>query len=184
MKTGFKERFAMIHATSLTLSVLCLTILLGCGTMHAKPLPELSVVPRVEIERYLGTWYEIARVPNRFQKECVAVTADYCLRDDGKIRVVNACRKGGLGGPVKSIEGKAWVVDRATNAKLKVQFFWPFRGAYWIIDLGEEYDYAVVGHPNRKYLWILSRTPEMEPTRYEAILERLAQQGSINRLGW
>lgn len=167
----------MIPSTSLTLTVLCVTLLLGCGAMRAGPLPELSVVPRVEIDRYLGTWYEIARYPNRFQKDCVAVTADYSMRDDGKIRVLNACRKGGLDGPVKSIEGKAWVVDRETNAKLKVQFFWPFRGAYWIVDLGEAYDYAVVGHPNRKYLWVLSRSPEMEPARYEAIVERIARQG-------
>lgn len=145
--------------------------------MRPGSMPELTVVPRVDIDRYLGTWYEIARYPNRFQKGCVAVTADYSLREDGKIRVVNACRKGGLDGPVKRIEGKAWVVDRETKAKLKVQFFWPFRGAYWIIDLGRDYEYAVVGHPNRKYLWILSRSPEMGPELYEAILERLPRQG-------
>jgi len=167
----------MIQSTYLTLAVFSLTLLLGCGAMHAKSLPQLSVVPNVDIDRYLGTWYEIARYPNRFQKECVAVTADYSLRDDGKIRVVNACRKGGLDGPVKRIEGKAWVADRATNAKLKVQFFWPFRGAYWIIDLGKDYEYAVVGHPSRKYLWILSRTPKMMPDIYEAILQRLVKQG-------
>jgi apolipoprotein D and lipocalin family protein len=134
-------------------------------------------VPRVEIDRYLGTWYEIARYPNRFQKECVSVTADYSLRDDGKIRVVNACRKGSPDGPIKRIEGKAWVVDRKTNAKLRVQFFWPFRGAYWIIDLGKDYEYAVVGHPKRKYLWILSRTPDMSPELYQAITGRLIKKG-------
>jgi apolipoprotein D and lipocalin family protein len=167
----------MSHASHFVAALSCLTILLGCSLIRKEPVPGPAVVPHVEIERYLGTWYEIARYPNRFQKECVAVTADYSLRNDGKIRVVNACRKGGLDGPVKSIEGKAWVVDRETNAKLEVQFFWPFRGAYWIIDLGKDYDYAVVGHPNRKYLWILSRKPEMEPALYQAILGRLVAQG-------
>jgi apolipoprotein D and lipocalin family protein len=167
----------MSYANYIVIALSCLTGLLGCSLIHKEPVPDLAVVPRVEIERYLGTWYEIARYPNRFQKECVAVTADYSLRDDGKIRVVNTCHKGGPDGPMKSIEGKAWVVDRETNAKLKVQFFWPFQGAYWIIDLGTDYDYAVVGHPTRKYLWILSRSPEMEPTLYQAIVRRLVEHG-------
>ncbi len=167
----------MSQASHFIAALSCLTILLGCSLFRKEPVSGLAVVPHVDIERYLGTWYEIARYPNRFQKECVAVTADYSLRDDGKIRVVNACRKGGLDGPIESIEGKAWVVDRETNARLKVQFFWPFRGAYWIIDLGKDYDYAVVGHPNRKYLWILSRTPQMETALYRVVVDRLAEQG-------
>ncbi len=158
------------------LLVLCITLGTGCGASRSKPAPELSVVPHVDIGRYVGTWYEIARYPNRFQRECVAVTADYSLRDDGRIRVVNACRKGGFDGPIKRVEGKAWVVDRETNAKLKVQFFWPFRGAYWIIDLGEDYEYAVVGHPKRKYLWILSRTPDLPEETYRSITERLVRK--------
>ena len=138
----------------------------------------LEVVPRVELDRYLGTWYEIARYPNRFQKEdCVATTATYALREDGKISVDNRCRKGSPSGPEKTANGKAWVVDSKTNARLKVQFFWPFSGDYWIIQLGEQYEYAVVGHPDRTYLWILSRTPKMEPGLYSDILTRLKEQG-------
>ena len=171
------ERVAMIHAITLSATGVCLSLLLGFGTVHAEPLSELAVVPSVEIDRYLGTWYEIARYPNRFQKECVSVTAEYSLRPDGKIKVVNACRKETLDGKLKKIEGKAWVADKATNAKLKVQFFWPFWGAYWIIDLGQEYEYAVVGHPKRKYLWILSRSPDMSSEVYQAIVERLVKQG-------
>ena len=167
----------MSRATHFVGALSCLSILLGCSLIRKESVPGPEVVPHVDIERYLGTWYEIARYPNWFQKKCVAVTADYSLRDDGKIRVVNACRKGSLDGPVKSIEGKAWVVDKETNARLEVQFFWPFRGAYWIIDLGKDYDYAVVGHPNWKYLWILSRTPQMDPSLYQAILGRLVGQG-------
>ena len=167
----------MNQALYIGITAFCLSLLLGCGAVRLESVAELAVVPRVEIDRYLGTWYEIARYPNRFQKGCVAATADYSMRDDGKIRVVNACREGSLNGPIKHIEGKAWVVDRETNAKLRVRFFWPFRGAYWIIDLGQDYEYAVVGHPKRKYLWVLSRTPEMSPELYQAIVERLIEQG-------
>jgi apolipoprotein D and lipocalin family protein len=79
-------------------------------------------------------------------------------------------------GKLRSAKGKAWVVDKQSNAKLKVSFFWPFAGDYWVIDLGENYEYAVVGHPDRKYLWVLSRTPEMDENVYQAILDRLQKQ--------
>jgi len=138
---------------------------------------ELKVVPYVKLERYTGTWYEIARYPQRFQEGCVASKAVYEIGPDGKIQVYNECRQGSMEGPVKSVRGKAKVVDPVTNAKLKVTFFWPFYGDYWIIDLGENYEFAVVGHPSRKYLWVLSRTPEMEESVYRGILERLEKQG-------
>jgi len=137
----------------------------------------LQVVPSVDLERYLGTWYEIATIPQRFQKGCVGVTARYTLRNDGDIDVVNTCRKQTLDGEVRTAHGKAWVVDRATNAKLKVRFFWPFSGDYWIIGLDEDYRWAVVGHPDRTYLWILSRTPQMDGALYDELLRRIAAQG-------
>jgi apolipoprotein D and lipocalin family protein len=136
-------------------------------------LPDLKVVPYVELNRYLGKWYEIASFPQSFQKGCTGVTAEYSLRSDGDIRVVNTCRLGSLDGKLKVAEGKAWVTDATTNAKLRVQFFWPFSGKYWIVDLGENYEYAVVGHPNRDYLWILSRTPQMDPAVYDRIVSRV-----------
>jgi apolipoprotein D and lipocalin family protein len=137
----------------------------------------LSVVPYVDIAKYTGTWYEIARYPNRFQKDCFVTTAKYSIRDDGNIKVVNKCRKGSAEGQEKSVTGKAWVVDKKTNAKLKVQFFWPFRGDYWIIQLDKDYHYAVVSNPKRTRLWILSRTPEMDETTLNKILLKLKQQG-------
>lgn len=140
----------------------------------AKPL---EVVPRVDIQRYLGTWYEIATIPQRFQKGCVGVTAQYSLRADGAIDVVNTCRKNTLDGKVSSIRGKAWIVDKTTNAKLKVRFFWPFAGAYWIIELDKDYQWAVVGHPDRTYYWILSRTPQMDPAVYDELIRRAAEKG-------
>jgi apolipoprotein D and lipocalin family protein len=155
-----------------------MALLLACPA-NLRPLANdpPNVVRHVDLDRYLGKWYEIARYPNRFQKACVASTAVYSIREDGRIRVLNECRKESLEGPLKRVEGKAWVVDETTQAKLKVQFFWPFWGHYWIIDLGEDYEYAVVGHPKRKYLWILSRTPQMETEVYEAILERIVRNG-------
>jgi apolipoprotein D and lipocalin family protein len=142
---------------------------------------ELKVVPYVKLERYTGTWYEIARYPHRFQEGCVASKALYELGRDGKIQVYNECRQGSPEGAVRSVRGKAKVVDPVTNAKLKVTFFWPFSGDYWIIDLGEKYEYAVVGHPSRKYLWVLSRDPEMEESVYRGILEKLEKQGYDSR---
>lgn len=139
-------------------------------------LPPLQTVQQVDLKRYLGQWYEIARYPNRFQKNCQESSASYALRDDGDIEVLNRCKDSGDGKQRQS-KGHAWVVDSASNAKLKVSFFWPFRGDYWIIELGKEYEYAVIGTPNRKYFWILSRTRTMDDTLYAAILQRAKEQG-------
>jgi len=163
-------------ARPLPLLLLTCLFLLTCASGVRRGVPPLQVVPRVDLNRYLGTWYEIARFPHRFQEGCVATQATYTLLEDGKIGVLNQCRKNSLEGELSTAKGKAWVVDTETNAKLKVRFFWPFSGDYWIIDLGENYDYAVVGHPNRNYLWILSRTPRMDDTLYNQILDRLRKQ--------
>ena len=143
----------------------------------AKSDSPLTVVDVVDLNRYLGMWYEIASYPSWFQKGCTASTAEYSLLSDGKIQVINRCHKDSLEGPLKVSKGKAEVVDAATNAKLKVWFFWPFKGNYWIIDLSPDYQWAVVGEPSRKYLWILSRTPTMDEAVYQEILERLPQKG-------
>jgi apolipoprotein D and lipocalin family protein len=148
----------------------------GCAGTSKNPSP-LTVVDSVDLQRYLGRWYEIASYPAWFQKDCTGSTADYSLLPDGKIQVVNRCRKDSLDGPLKESKGKAEVVDTATNAKLKVWFFWPFKGNYWIIDLDPDYRWAVVGEPSRKYLWILSRTPSLDEATYQEIIERLPQKG-------
>jgi apolipoprotein D and lipocalin family protein len=139
--------------------------------------PTLKVVPQVDLKRYTGIWYEISSYPTSFQKGCTGTKATYSIRDDGDIDVLNQCYKKGFDGEITSAQGKAWVVDEATNAKLKVRFFWPFWGSYWVIDLGKDYDYAVVGHPSRKYLWVLSRTPQMDDVLYYEILGKISQQG-------
>ncbi len=143
---------------------------------ESSSLPPLRTVEKVELSRYLGRWYEIARLPNSFQKECQKSRADYSLRDDGDITVLNSCQDI-HDGSLRQSKGRAWVVDPVTNARLKVSFFWPFRGDYWIIELGSDYEYAVVGTPNRKYFWILSRAQTIDNSLYEAILQRAGQQG-------
>jgi apolipoprotein D and lipocalin family protein len=167
-----------------TVSVL-LGIFGACASLcaWAGETPPLRTVPYVDLSRYMGKWYEIASFPQRFQKGCVASTATYALRKNGDVDVRNQCRNETLDGKPREARGKAWVVDHRTNAKLKVRFFWPFSGDYWIIDLGPDYEYAVVGHPKRQYLWILSRSPHMDSAVYEAILERLKrQQYDVSRL--
>ncbi len=164
------------------LTVLILTVSICIAGLAVKQagagvkLPMLMTVEQVDLNRYLGQWYEIARYPNGFQKNCLESSAYYSLRDDGDIEVVNRC-KDTRDGTLRQAKGHAWVVDSSSNAKLKVSFFWPFRGDYWIIELGREYEYAVVGTPNRKYFWILSRTRSMDDSLYQAILERARQQG-------
>lgn len=163
----------------MSLVIVMFTFLAGFALVapsRAADAPPLEVVTSVDLDRYLGRWYEIASYPAWFQKECTATTADYSLREDGFIKVVNSCRKSSLDGKLKQAKGRAKVVDTTTNAKLKVSFFWPFWGPYWIIDLDPDYQWAVVGTPNRKYLWILSRTPQMDEAVYEEILSRLQAQ--------
>jgi apolipoprotein D and lipocalin family protein len=159
-------------------------LFLTAGTIWwAKPVEAgngkapLDVAPQVDLTRYAGKWYEIARLPNRFQRVCASdVTATYTLRPDGRIAVLNECRQ--ADGRRKSAKGTAWVADaRGPNTKLKVTFFWPFRGNYWIIDLDPEYRWAVVGEPGRDYLWILSREPQLDTALYQQIVERAKQQG-------
>jgi len=135
---------------------------------------ELQTVAHVDLQRYLGKWYDIAHYPQSFQKGCSCTTAEYSRNDDGSILVINSCNKNGK---VKVSKGKAKVMDKKTNAKLSVTFFWPFSGKYWIIDLASDYSYAVVGHPNRNYLWILSRTKQIDPQIYIDILARIKAKG-------
>lgn len=163
----------MIKKTIVGFFVL-ITLFFTVSCAHNHPL---DVVSYVDLKRYTGTWYEIASYPTSFQRGCIGTKATYSLRDDGDIDVMNQCYKKGFDREITSARGKAWVVDKATNAKLKVRFLWPFWGSYWIIDLGKDYDYAVVGHPSRKYLWVLSRTPQMDDVLYYEILGRVTQQG-------
>lgn len=138
--------------------------------------PELRTVSRVDLNRYTGVWYEIAKYPNRFERKCARdVSATYTLRPDGKIEVVNACTESD--GKRRVAKGTAKIADKVSNSKLRVTFFWPFYGNYWIIDLDSDYRWVVVGDPDRKYLWILSRTPQMDDALYREITSRLPEKG-------
>lgn len=145
-----------------------------------KPAPP-EVAPFVDIERYMGTWYEIASYPQFFQRGLVAVSATYTLREDGTVAILNRGLKEDFGGEESTIEGTARVVDETTNAKLEIRFKpFPanlFKAQYWILEVGEDYDHAVVSGPDRDTLWILYREREMPRDLYDAILARLTQQG-------
>ena len=134
----------------------------------------LSVAGNVNLEKYMGKWHEVARYPNSFQKGCKNSLATYSLRPDGKVDVLNECDRDGKR---SSAEGKAWVIDHETNAKLKVSFFWPFAGDYWILSIGDNYEYSVVSEPSMKYLWILSRTPELPIDTLAGIKKTLTDFG-------
>lgn len=142
---------------------------------------EPTTVRSVDLSRYAGLWYEVAKIPNRFQDQCVrGTTAEYSIREDGQIDVLNSCTT--ESGEVDAAEGLAKIVEAETNAKLKVSFVsffgWrPFWGDYWILGLGDEYEYAIVGSPDRKYGWVLSRTPELSATVLAGIYEQLEAQG-------
>lgn len=138
---------------------------------------EVTVVPSVDLAKYAGKWHEIARFPNRFQKDCASdTTATYTLRPDGKISVLNQCRK--ADGSIKTAKGTARLADaKGPNSKLKVTFFWPFYGDYWILALDPDYQWVLIGEPERKYLWILARQPRVDDALYKSIVDRAAQQG-------
>lgn len=132
----------------------------------------------VDLERYLGAWYELARHENRYQKGMDAVTATYSQLPDGRIDVLNKGRLGGLKGEVREARGKAIVADDETNAKLKVSFFGPlYTGDYWVLDRGDDYEWAIVGEPGGRYLWLLSRVPRPDSAIAEAIFARVEALG-------
>lgn len=161
----------------LTGTVLILSlVLLARNSRAAAGAPPLLTVPRVDLSRYMGLWYEIARFEHSFQQGCVGSSATYSLLPNGEVAVVNRCVNE-ADGHLREATGRAWSVDPAGNARLKVSFFWPFRGDYWIIDLGKDYEYVAVGAPNRKYLWILARQPLLDETVYQGIIARAARQG-------
>lgn len=138
---------------------------------------EVKTVGFVDLDRYLGTWYEIASIPQRFSKGCTATRADYSKLKNGRIRVLNTCRDQTLDGKIRKAKGEAKIKDKVTFSKLKVTFFKPFWADYWIIDLGANYEYAVVAGPSRKALFILSRTPQMDPSVFDGIISRASDQG-------
>lgn len=176
--TGSRLRIRHRGRPLLTALIACSLALPLSGCAYEGLFPPLPVVERVELDRFIGKWYEIAKYPNFFQQQCFGgTTAEYAIRDEGGISVVNTCREGSLDGPESRIEGYATVTDTGTNAKLNVVFFPPFGAPYWIIDLDQDYQWAVIGEPSRSTLWILSRTPALDEATYQDILSRLSANG-------
>lgn len=163
----------------------------ACSSTPAPPAGTgaVATIASLDVPRYMGRWHEIAKYPNRFQKHCVAAaSADYSLQADGSVRVVNRCRT--ADGAMDEAIGRAEQVGPATSPRLKVRFapawlswlpsVW---GDYWVIDLDEGYTLAAISDPRRDYLWVLSRTPTVEPAAYQALLTRLQAQGfDLSRL--
>ena len=177
----------MIFKRSVTIGAAALLVIGGLGVLAAcasagsnksgnEDVPEPAKA--VDLDRYLGQWYEFARYENRFERGCEAVTANYAKREDGLISVINACRKGSVNGAPKSVEGKAKIVADSNNAKLKVSFFGPFYvGDYWVLDHADDYTWSIVGEPSGRYLWILTREAKPSAQMRTALIERARKLG-------
>lgn len=157
-----------------TLFFLLPLLFLGCVPKQPNP-PQ--TVESVDIKRYMGTWYEIARYPHSFEQNCTGVSAEYARNEDGTIKVTNTCYLHNLSGEKSVAHGEAYAVKGSKGAKLRVSFFWPFYGDYWILELASDYRYALVGSPDRNYLWILSRTKTLVPKDRAYLLRRLKAAG-------
>lgn len=136
-----------------------------------------TTIKELDLERYMGTWYEIARFPHSFEKDLVGVTASYHLRDDGKIDVINAGYKHTLNGPYEEAKGKAKMPNPEKPGELRVAFFLFFYADYNILELADDYSYALIGSSSPKYLWILSRTPQLEETTYQQLVQEAQKRG-------
>ena len=163
-----------------TSALICIVLLFtACSSKN----PPLQTVQKVDINRYLGTWYEIARYEHFFEKDCKNVSANYSMLDEQTIKVVNRCTNM-LTNEKKEAIGRAYATDD-TNSKLKVSFFRPFYGDYWVMILDENYDYVVVGTPSREYLWILCRKPILDEKIKNEILQKLPTLGfDASKLIW
>jgi len=149
--------------------------LAGCAVFSNDP--PLDTVEAVDLDRYMGQWYVIANIPYFGERGNVAGQAIYRQRDDGRMDDIYLYRDGSFDEPQEQLDGVAWVVDERTNARWKVRFFWPFTFDYYIVDLDDEYQWSLVGHPSRKYAWIMAREPQMDEALYQRLLTRFEDLG-------
>jgi apolipoprotein D and lipocalin family protein len=156
--------------------ILSLFFTFSCTNTNSQMIDK-TTVKELDLNRYLGTWYEIARFPHSFEKNLVGVTATYSLRDDGLIQVLNQGYKKTLNGELSKAIGKAKIPDPLKPANLKVSFFWIFYAEYNVLELDENYQWAMIGSSSPKYFWILSRSPQMSPEVYEMLLEKARKRG-------
>ena len=147
------------------------------SSVFAEENKNLEVVSNLDLNKFQGVWYEIAHNPWFPENNCFAMIAHYKLIEDNKIEVTNICRKHGFDGEISKIKGKAWLVDQAIKSKWEVQFIWPFTLDYWVIDLEDDYSYAVIGEPDKENFWILSREPIMKRNLLTKIIEKTKLKG-------
>ncbi len=159
-----------------------ISLTMSCQT-SAQSTIDRTVVKELDLNRYLGTWYEIARFPHSFEKNLQGVTATYSLRKDGKIKVLNQGFKGSLEGKLSTAVGKAKIPDPSQPSKLKVSFFLWFYGDYFVLELDPDYKWAMIGSSTDDFFWILSRTPKMDPGVYQMLVENARKRGyNISRI--
>lgn len=148
----------------------------GCNKTGGVPL---RVVEQVDLNRYAGVWYEYASIPNPFQKGCFDTRATYIVRENQELEVINSCRRKSHAAPRSEARGRAWIPDLKTPAKLRVRFFWPFSGDYWVLGLAPDYSWAVIGQPSRRYGWVLSRTPHLADQGQREAREVIERSGYV-----
>jgi apolipoprotein D and lipocalin family protein len=168
------------RASALLVTAAVIALLNACAVLDKGPVGNAAVpqpAKAVELDRYLGRWYEYGRYEASFQKDCEAVTADYARADKGTISVLNSCRKGGVSGKASTAKGKANVVEGSNGAKLKVSFFGPFYGDYWVLDRADDYSWAIVGEPSGRYLWMLTRQAKPAPADAALLQSRVKELG-------
>lgn len=175
MHSTYSERTMRKIGKTAALFVLLFGIFTSCKTQDT--MIDKSVVKELDLERYLGTWYEIARFDHSFERGLVGVTATYSMRKDGKIKVLNSGYKNSLDGKKSEAVGKAKIPNPNEPSRLKVSFFLFFYGDYWVMELDKDYQYAVIGSDSDNFLWILSRTPQMDEGLYNELLDKIKQRG-------
>ncbi|MHC1705535.1 MAG: lipocalin family protein [Tenuifilaceae bacterium] len=162
----------MSPKVNIFLSLIALLIITSCDNNAKTQSLSMKTVKNVDLKRYMGVWYEIARFPHSFEKGLVGVSATYTLKENGKVEVLNQGYKGTLDGKLKKAKGFAKVPNPSEPGRLMVYFFWPFGGEYLILDLDENYQHVLVGSSNLNYLWILSRNPKMEDSTYNDLVNK------------
>jgi len=150
-------------------------LLVACSSSPQNPP---KTMPQVNLQHYMGTWHEIASFPAPFQKNCYCTTTRYQLQGK-KVNVINSCRKDSTTGDIKTAHATAVAIANSGNSKLKITFFWPFKANYWILYVSPDYQTAVVGTPNHRYLWILARNKTISQTTYKQLIH-IAQQRGYN----
>lgn len=163
--------------TRIFLLALAAVLVAGCAKSQSQNNLNTSIVKELDLNRYLGTWYEIARFPHRFEKNLQGVTATYSLRKDGKIKVLNQGYKGSLSGNKSVAVGKARIPDPSNPARLQVSFFLWFYADYLVMELDPGYQWAMIGSNTPDFFWILSRTPKMDPAVYDRLIARAKERG-------